>query len=427
MKKIEDIKWACIQPLTGGMYIGALEAIGHDAEFILSYEGLDEVKHSKDGSMTSVANEYNLMQWLKSHGKNVPYYKIHRQMFDLNVEEMNPEITCNDVQKTPDYEDLDLVVSVPVCSGLSMATSATADTKNARNCNMIWLANYALNKIRPKMYIFENAPTLMGSRGTELRTIFEKMAMKYGYSLLYYKTDTSLHDNCQKRPRTFVIFQKWENGVQSGPAQFKLCDNQVDAVTFFKRIPMGLEQDIPVKSSPHNYMMIDFIKEDLGKDWSEKIDGCLMNSVIARNKLDDFLNYINKHREDYPTKDVDRAIKYISHIKYKTSIGKNYYGDDICLCKDKFPAIQFRSIPNLLHPSGKRLCTIREYLELMGMPHDFILYGDTSNLPKIGQNVPVKTAKWIVENAVKVLVNDEPRLAGSDNVVFQDNIKKQVA
>ena len=427
MRKIEDIKWGCIQPLTGGMYIGALEAIGHDAEFILSYDGLDEAKVNKDGELGTVGNEYNLLQWLKSHGKNVPYYKIHRPMFDANVEEMNPEITYEGMNKTPDYEGLDLVVAVPVCSGLSMATSATMDTKNARNCNMLWLANYTLGKIQPKMYIFENAPTLMGSRGNDLRAIFEKMAVKYGYSLLYYKTDTALHDNCQKRPRTFVIFQKWDNGVQSGPTQFKMCDNPVDAVTFFKRIPSGLEQDIPVQSAPHNYMMVDFIKEDLGEDWTNKIDGCLMNSVIARNKLDDFLKFINDHREDYPTKAVDRAIKYISHIKYKTSLGKNYYGDDICLCKDKFPAVQFRSIPNMLHPSGKRLCTIREFLELMGMPHDFILYGDLSNLPKIGQNVPVKTAKWIVENAVSILINDEPRMTGTDNVVFQDNIKKLVA
>ena len=40
----DNIKWACIQPLTGGMYIGAEEAIGHPAEFILSYKGLNDVK-----------------------------------------------------------------------------------------------------------------------------------------------------------------------------------------------------------------------------------------------------------------------------------------------------------------------------------------------------------------------------------------------
>ena len=38
----EKIRWASIQPLTGGMYLGAEEAIGHPAEFILSYKGLSD-------------------------------------------------------------------------------------------------------------------------------------------------------------------------------------------------------------------------------------------------------------------------------------------------------------------------------------------------------------------------------------------------
>ena len=38
------IKWAAIQPLTGSFYIGARNAIGHDAEFILSYHGNNDYK-----------------------------------------------------------------------------------------------------------------------------------------------------------------------------------------------------------------------------------------------------------------------------------------------------------------------------------------------------------------------------------------------
>ena len=61
----EKIKWAAIQPLTGGMYLGAEEAIGHPAEFILSFKGLTDVKYNKEGEMTSVANEYNLLDiWI---------------------------------------------------------------------------------------------------------------------------------------------------------------------------------------------------------------------------------------------------------------------------------------------------------------------------------------------------------------------------
>ena len=43
---------------------------------------------------------------------------------------------------------------------------------------MLWMTNYALNVIRPKIYCFENAPTIMGSRGIDLRAQFEGMAKK---------------------------------------------------------------------------------------------------------------------------------------------------------------------------------------------------------------------------------------------------------
>ena len=61
-----QIRWAAIQPLTGGMYLGAEEAIGNKAEWIMSFKGLDTVKYSKTDptQMTSVGNEYNLLKYL---------------------------------------------------------------------------------------------------------------------------------------------------------------------------------------------------------------------------------------------------------------------------------------------------------------------------------------------------------------------------
>ena len=54
------------------------------------------------------------------------------------------------------YNDLDLVVAVPVCSGLSIVTNGSKETKDSKNCNMLWLAYYTLNVIQPKCYVFEN-------------------------------------------------------------------------------------------------------------------------------------------------------------------------------------------------------------------------------------------------------------------------------
>ena len=84
-----------------------------------------------------------------------------RTMFqdDFN---MNPNIDNDNNLPAPSYDNLDLVIAVPVCSGLSMVTSAKDETKHLRNCNMLYITQYALSVIKPKAYVFENAPTLMG-------------------------------------------------------------------------------------------------------------------------------------------------------------------------------------------------------------------------------------------------------------------------
>ena len=424
----EKIRWASIQPLTGGMYLGAEEAIGHPAEFILSYKGLSNVKYDKSGeNIVDAGNEYNLLEYLKKHNRCPKYYQLHKGMFDMDLENMNPEIYLDDELETPSYDNLDLVVAVPVCSGLSMVTTATDDTKNARNCNMLWISKYTLSVIKPKIYIFENAPTFMGVRGTELRAQFEEMAMELGYSILYYKTDSNLHHNCQLRPRTFVIFFKHTKEEAQRPFMFEWEDTRMTIEEFFAQVDNdNLTQNEPVQSSPHNYMVIDFIKRKYGEQWKEIVTGSLMQHCIDKKYLDELIDFIKNEYVGFTDEIKAKALKYIEHIKYKKSLGLNYFGDDVCLCKNRFPSIQFKSIPNMLHPSGERICSCREYLSLMGMPTDFTLYGGRNCLNKIGQNVPVKTAKFIVEQAIKHLsVWNNERLTDT-NVMYQDNIKQMV-
>ena len=420
---MKKIKWAAIQPLTGGFYLGAEEAFGYPAEWILTYDGLDEIKRNKEGNITAVSNEAYLLNYLKKVNREVPYYKMNRAMFDCNVDDMNPEITLNGEPAKPDY-DVDVVVAVPVCSGLSMVTSAKDDTRNERNCNMLYLAKLALTTIRPKVYIFENAPTLMGFRGDELRSQFEQIANENDYVVVYYKTDTWKHYNCQKRPRTFVMFVKKIDGESKVPT-LDFTDHKMTIEEFFANIPEGLSNQEECEASPHNYMVIDFFKYKYGKDWIDNVNGCLMKNIVQRGLIDELLNFMDSY-DKMPIETKEKVRHYIEHIRKKTSMGLNWYGSDCCYYKEHFPAIQFRSITTTIHPSGERMCNVREYLELMGMPHDFDWFGDKGNLPKIGQNVPVKTAKFITEQAIKIVNNwnNESRQDGS--AIFFDNTNNTI-
>lgn len=420
---MKKIKWAAIQPLTGGMFLGAEEAFGYPAEWILTYKGLDEIKRNKEGNITTVSNEAYLLNYLKKVNREVPYYKMNREMFDCNVDDMNPEITLDGEPAKPDY-DVDVVVAVPVCSGLSMVTSAKDNTRNERNCNMLYLAKLALTTIRPKVYIFENAPTLMGFRGDELRSQFEQIANENDYVVVYYKTDTWKHYNCQKRPRTFVMFVKKIDGKSKVPT-LDFTDHKMTIEEFFANIPEGLSNQEECEASPHNYMVIDFFKYKYGKDWIDNVNGCLMKNIVQRGLINELLNFMDSY-DKMPIETKEKVRHYIEHIRKKTSMGLNWYGSDCCYYKEHFPAIQFRSITTTIHPSGERMCNVREYLELMGMPHDFDWFGDKGNLPKIGQNVPVKTAKFVTEQAIKIVNNwnNESRQDGS--AIFFDNTNNTI-
>jgi site-specific DNA-cytosine methylase len=90
------------------------------------------------------------------------------------------------------------------------------------------------------------------------------------------------------------------------------------------------------------------------------------------------------------------------------------------------PAVMFKTIPSLLHYKENRLFTIREYLHLMGMPVDYELPGDINcNYAKIGQNVPSRTAQWIVSEAVRIIENWDTIPRNLNDVLFVDNTKQK--
>lgn len=420
----ENIKWIAIQPLTGGMYLGAEEAIGHPAKFILSFKGLNYGELKEDLTYKVCENELYLQRYLEKHGRNPIRYDIQEHQFDEKlIETLNPTICADDseVDLTEEYKDIDLVVAVPVCSGLSMATTASQETKDKRNYNMRFITEYTLKTIKPKIYVFENAPTLMGTRGKDLVEEFKKIAKDNGYSVLFYKTNTKLHHNCQNRPRTFVIFFKHiSNNENEEPFVFEYESAQVDIKEFFKDIDNSINGE-PINTALHNVIVYDYIKNKYGENWRSCIKkDILMADITQNNEMENLIEFANK----YP--DNEKAIKYFTHVYTKTSQGLNYFGSDVFSPHEYFPSIQFKTIANLIHPLEERICSVRECLHLMGHPDDFewLTGNDEKFFPKIGQNVPVKTAKFIVDQCVKCLEKwNEPR-GNEFNSSYQDNIKQ---
>lgn len=424
---MKDIKWGCIQPLTGGMYIGAEYAIGKPASWVISYPGLCDVKYKQDGSIGSAGNEYNFLQWCKKRNEIPPYFVFDRKIFDTNINVDNINILLNETWSTenkPSFKDTDIVVSVPVCSGLSQATIAEDDTKDERNSNMIFNATYALKIIKPKVYIFENAPALYGNAGKHVREILNKLGKECGYSVGYFKTDTQYHDNPQKRPRTFVMFLKYR-GKDRGFPSFNYEHKITTIKEYFGRISKtASQQNLFAEFSKSNEILLNFIKSKYGNNYRETCRSVM--STITRNNLwDEAIEFAKNYDAEESIR--EKVSAFLNHARSKLEMGKNYYSITPWWAENEestTPSCMFKTIYSYLHPEEDRLLSVREWLHLMGHPEDFELYGEvSSNISKIGQNVPVNTAKYIVSEAVRFVNNWETIDRNNSEVYMFDNTK----
>ena len=426
----KKIKWCAIQPLTGGMYLGTEKVIGHPAEFILSYPGVGDPIFNKEKTLICGGNEYHLMTYLDKVGRRPEYKVFNRKMFQ-NDNDMNPEIINSDLwtknpDKNLDYSNMDLVVAVPVCSGLSTATNGSAEAKEARNCNMIWISKYALRVIKPNIYIFENAPTFMGKRGDYIRVQLESLAKETGYSIDYYRTDTKLHDNCQTRKRTFIIFYKKEYAPKM---EFENIQTTIEE--YFNRIPKDKQmKDTELDMefvNPVNYFIVCYLKERFGDKWREEVNYNIFKYIIENKLWDEVLDYTNNRATYSMEKHRAYMNHFVDHFNFKTSQGKGVYHSLPNLLRNDgtCPAVMFKMVQSCLHPDYDRMLNMRELMHLMGLPHDFEMQGDPYRCyALIGQNVPVRTAYWIISEALKAYERDND-LDEKKIIRFFDNIKQQ--
>ena len=424
----ENIKWIALQPLLGGMYLATENAVGHPAECIISFHGNDKAK-LKNGKVISAHNEYHLLQYLKEHNRLVPYYKFDKDPFQSDYKNINVKILeGKDKQIQPDYSNIDLVVALPVCSGLSNSTIASSkDALMSKNYNMLFLANYTLSVIKPKVYIFENAPTLLADKGKCVRNELESIARDNNYSVAYYKTNTMLHDNCQNRPRTFVYFFKRDDNIKGVP-ELQFENKQISVEELLNRIPKNDNDtmNVTLKLKPVRQALYDYLINNESDLFRKILTSAHVLDVLYRdNKLRDFEKYIVNNSQ-YSESFKKRISDYINIIYNKRSQNKNFWHEELNVIKDDImPACMHRTMESVLHYKENRLYTLREWLTTMGMPFDFKLYGDILKVYKqIGQSVPVRTMQFIVNQAVDIINNWNTIKCDNVPVMYYNNINQ---
>lgn len=382
--KMNDITYASIVPLIGGSTLAIKQELNKNPEYILSYKAFSR-------------NESHLIDYLNV---DIPYYYLD--------------------EKIPKIKSVDIVSTICPCAGLShLNVNSSPDAY--QNDWMYKTADFVLNKIKPKVFFGENAPSLITNKGIKVRNVLVEIARKYNYSFSIINTNSELHGLPQRRIRTFYFFWKSEKA----PYMNYIKRENIGLKQFLKNIPNGLlYSDLQLLNKPlHEDDIYLFLKNKHFKNKSyeyivDQIKGhTLVKYIIKYNLRVDFFKFIKGKNSPY--------VKMFERIDRKTDQNLNYWDASPSAVSNRTPAITGRAFVNLIHPYEERYINFRELMSLMGLPEDFKLNPKAKGkLPynDICQNVSVNTARDQVKEIIKFLKNE---LEFSEHdYLLQDNIKQ---
>ena len=385
-------------PLIGGFAIAAMNVTKKPPVAITSYSPF-------------VGNDKLLLRYLQKKNIVVPYFEIDK------IEE---EKKLHDVRHL--IGKLDFANAIPPCSGLSMSGNLAKGARGSSPVNdwMYKSAEFMLGTLRPTVYVFENAPTLYTDVGGPVRSQLMEIARYNGYAATFYKTDTLLHGIPQRRPRTYTIFHKGNYA----PILNYFQKETPSVAEYLKSIPeKATMQDVYATKEPfiNEFEIVKFAKLKFGDNWRQafldtKPHLTSYDFLNRNNLIQEYRDYVYSLPDAHESskKDIDHVIK-------KLGMGKNFRLSHRVLCIDAHHvyAVVGEMMERNVHPTQDRRMNIREYMHLMGMPHDYEL--EENEYGKLPQNCPVTTNEDITREVVAI-INGE-REFSNHRFEMQDNTK----
>jgi site-specific DNA-cytosine methylase len=357
-----------IIPLVGGSVVGTSMALGSDPEWIASW-----------GSVFGANDQYCLQYMNK-----VPFYDFEEEQFPKSY--------------------VDIVTSLPPCAGLSMANTTSGDkVNNPRGCSapsnvhMYNAAEFAMQNIKPKAMIVENAPALYSKMGEEFAERINTLAQNNSYTMSLVKTTSMNHGVPQERTRSFFFLWKGDKVPVLSPIKKEFVPfhqflkegrfAESESVSNSKRLPSEdpLWQFIEAKYAGST-------KQDILSHAASQRMTSTWNIIYDSGWLEEAAKVVKD----------EKANRWLNYTLEKKKAGKNIMDGSMKLAWHRTQSLMWKTLPYLMHPYEDRWLTIAEGLALMGFPDDYAakVHIPTKHSNVICQNVPACTAgDWIGEIA----------------------------
>lgn len=383
----EDLRWAPVIPLIGGLALGAARATGRKPDGIYSYEAFAD-------------NDQHLV----GYWRDVPY-----ELWDATRRA---------------GRHVDLAVICPPCAGLSLLNNArTPEMRGVDATKNEWMYRSAadtMEELSPTVIVGENAPGLYTERGRPVRDRMYRVARDHGYSLGFVRTDTALHGLPQHRHRTHYFFWKGDRAPLVGYVERPMPTLR----SWLRDVPDDApQQDVVINENVLDEPYWQFLVERYGGSTRTVRDAMAQHGVYTANALigklgvrDDVYAWVEKTGNEKWIRKVDRH-----RLKFEDD--KGIWDGSVHSYRDAFNAVINRNMADSIHPVHDRGITLREAMHLMGMPMDFELIGGRGNFNHISQNVPVFTAADMVTEALR-FIDGELELT-DQSLVMQDNVRKR--
>lgn len=288
----------------------------------------------------------------------------------------------NDIKSLIGDKTVDIIIGGPPCQGMSLSGPRKFDDPR----NKLYLSYIRLvGEIRPKMFVIENVPGLVGLFGGQIKdSIIEKFT-DMGYEIQYQILCASDYGVPQSRRR--VVF------VGSRVGEFSYPSTDYETVT----CSMALS-DLPP------------LIDDLGEEIMayETLPTNDYQALMRARSMEVHNHVAAKHS--------DRVKEIISlvpdggnykDLPEKYAHTRNFHVAWTRFASDKPAPTIDTGHRHHFHYKYNRVPTVRECARLQSFPDDFLFLGNkTQQFRQVGNAVPPLMAQRIAEQVLKTLENN---------------------